>query len=144
MQYTVNGKIINIEHMTPEESSNIEKETKNSIAKCNINSDEIDEYYNLLKNSSVDEKDSEKFGNFMKLLDKISQIENEDTSTCMSITIDEYFIKVPPPPVEGRKDIIETGTVISSSVEKEESGGGIDIRFIILLAIFLVFCFCKK
>lgn len=42
MQYTVNGKIINIEHMTPEESSNIEKETKNSIAKCNINSDEID------------------------------------------------------------------------------------------------------
>lgn len=144
MQYTVTGKIINIEHMTPEESSNIEKETKDSIAKCNINSDEIDEYYNLLKNSSVDEKDSEKFGDFMKLLDKINQITNEESSSCMSRAVDGYFIKKPPAQVKGRKDIIKTGDVVTSTVQEEESGGGIDIRLTILLAIFLVFCFWKK
>jgi len=139
MQYTITG---NIEHMT---QSNIEKETKDNITKCNINSDEIDGYYQLLINSSVDEKDSEKFGNFMKLLNKISQIENEDTSMCMNIVVDEYFVKIPPPPIEGRKDIIETGEVIISPNENnEESGGGIDFRIIILLALFLVFWFYKK
>ena len=125
--------------------SNIEKTTKDNITKCNINSDEIDGYYQLLINSSVDEKDSEKFGNFMKLLNKISLIENEDTSMCMNMVVDEYFVKIPPPPIEGRKDIIETGKVIISTVENnEESGGGIDFRIIILLALFLVFWFYKK
>ena len=71
MKYTVNGNFLMIEHLDQETNvSNIETETKESMGKCNINSDEINGYYDLLKNSSVDENDSEKFGNFMKLLDK--------------------------------------------------------------------------
>lgn len=143
MQYTINGNLLNIEHLDVSNDSNIEKDTKDHMLKCNINSDEVDTFLNLLNNSSVDENDSEKFGNFMKLLNKIGEIENEEISSCMSMVVDDFFIKNPPPTIEGRKDIIETGEVQTSTIE-EEKAGGVDLKIIIFFSLLLLIFFYKN